>query len=56
MTAVLIPLERRDASGTTVPVPLTAPRGPAEIEFVEHLDDLVESSKCSCNAGDDNPY
>ncbi|MEV6445113.1 hypothetical protein [Amycolatopsis sp. NPDC051716] len=56
MTAVLVPLERRDPSGTTIPVPLTTPRGPAEIEFVEHLDDLVESSKCSCNAGDDNPY
>jgi hypothetical protein len=56
MTAVLIPLERRGPSGTTVPVPLSTPRGPVEIEFVEHLDDLVESSKCSCNAGDDNPY
>lgn len=27
-----------------------------EIELVEDLDELVESSKCSCNAGDDNPY
>ncbi|MGH8910208.1 MAG: hypothetical protein ACRD0K_27860 [Egibacteraceae bacterium] len=27
-----------------------------EIEFVTDLDELVESSKCSCNAGDDNPY
>lgn len=27
-----------------------------EIVFVEDLDDLVESSKCSCNAGDDQPY
>ena len=27
-----------------------------EMEFVEDLDVLVESSKCSCNAGDDNPY
>ncbi len=27
-----------------------------EIEFVDDLDVLVESSKCSCNAGDDNPY
>jgi hypothetical protein len=27
-----------------------------EIEFVDDLDALVESSKCSCNAGDDNPY
>jgi hypothetical protein len=27
-----------------------------ELEFVDDLDLLVESSKCSCNAGDDNPY
>ena len=56
MTAVLVPLERRDPSGTTVPVPLEVPTVPVEIEFVENLDELVESSKCSCNAGDDNPY
>ena len=56
MTAVLVPLERRAPNGTTIPVPLITPPGPLEIEYVEHLDDLVESSKCSCNAGDDNPY
>lgn len=27
-----------------------------EIEFVDDLDGVVESTKCSCNAGDDNPY
>ncbi|MGH8896885.1 MAG: hypothetical protein ACRDZ4_07670 [Egibacteraceae bacterium] len=27
-----------------------------EIELVTDLDELVESSRCSCNAGDDNPY
>ncbi|MDH6141503.1 hypothetical protein P3T35_003522 [Kitasatospora sp. GP30] len=27
-----------------------------EIELVDDLDDLAESTKCSCNAGDDNPY
>jgi hypothetical protein len=27
-----------------------------QVELVENLDELVESSKCSCNAGDDNPY
>lgn len=27
-----------------------------EVEFVEDLDALIESSKCSCNAGDDNYY
>nr|CEL20234.1 hypothetical protein [Kibdelosporangium sp. MJ126-NF4] len=34
-----------------------APEEPVqEIELVDDLDVLVESSKCSCNAGDDNPY
>jgi len=27
-----------------------------EIQLIDDLDELVESSKCSCNAGDDNPY
>jgi hypothetical protein len=27
-----------------------------ELEFIDDLDDVVDSSKCSCNAGDDNPY
>ncbi|MFE2728585.1 hypothetical protein [Kitasatospora sp. NPDC059327] len=27
-----------------------------EIELVNDLDDLAESTKCSCNAGDDNPF
>jgi len=41
------------------PVPVTIQPRPVEIdeiELVENLDVLVESSKCSCNAGDDNPY
>jgi hypothetical protein len=43
---------------TAVLVELTPPAttGSDELEFVEDLDVLVESSKCSCNAGDDNPY
>lgn len=42
---------------TAVPVELTPPLTESdELEFVEDLDVLVESSKCSCNAGDDNPY
>ena len=24
--------------------------------MIDDLDDLTESTKCSCNAGDDNPY
>ncbi len=42
---------------TAVLVELKPPsRESDELEFVEDLDVLVESSKCSCNAGDDNPY
>jgi hypothetical protein len=26
------------------------------VEFVEDMDDILESEKCSCDAGDDNPY
>lgn len=29
---------------------------PTTIEFVADLETVVESEKCSCNAGDDNPY
>jgi hypothetical protein len=28
----------------------------SEAVMVDDLDDLTESTKCSCNAGDDNPY
>jgi hypothetical protein len=42
---------------TAVPVEITIqPTSPEDIELVDDLDELVESSKCSCNAGDDNPY
>ena len=42
---------------TAVPIELTPPKARTdELEIVEDLDVLVESSKCSCNAGDDNPY
>ncbi|WP_255359279.1 MULTISPECIES: hypothetical protein [unclassified Kitasatospora] len=27
-----------------------------EVELVDDLDDLAESTKCACNAGDDNPF
>jgi hypothetical protein len=27
-----------------------------ESVMIDDLDDLAESTKCSCNAGDDNPY
>ena len=41
------------------PVAVVIERRPVdseEVEFVPDLDALVESTKCSCNAGDDNPY
>jgi hypothetical protein len=42
---------------TAVPVEITIQHTPTEdVELVDDLDELVESSKCSCNAGDDNPY
>jgi hypothetical protein len=42
---------------TAVFVELTAAPAPAdEIEFVDDLDVLSESDKCSCSAGDDNPF
>lgn len=38
-------------------VTITMPKRQADtIEFVEDLEVLVESEKCSCNSGDDNPY
>jgi len=40
-----------------VPVEITPLRVESdEIVFVEDVDELVESSKCSCNADDDQPY
>ena len=35
--------------------PRSAPEGD-QVEVVLDLDVLVESSTCSCNAGDDNPF
>ncbi|MGW4652082.1 hypothetical protein [Kitasatospora sp. NPDC004289] len=34
----------------------TTRTGVNEIELVDDLDVLAESTKCSCNAGDDNPF
>ncbi|SBW24666.1 hypothetical protein FDG2_4245 [Candidatus Protofrankia californiensis] len=42
---------------TAVLVEITpGPTADNEIVFIDDVDALVESSKCSCNAGDDNPY
>jgi hypothetical protein len=42
------------------PVPVQIQTRPVdsdeEVEFVEDLDEIVETTMCSCNAGDDNPY
>ncbi|MBV6696280.1 hypothetical protein [Kitasatospora aureofaciens] len=37
--------------------PIQTPGRPVtEIAVVADLDDVMESIKCSCNAGDDNPH
>ncbi|MEV5543935.1 hypothetical protein AB0L13_44715 [Saccharopolyspora shandongensis] len=42
---------------TAVPVTLEPPSAePDEIEFVDDMDILSESNRCSCSASDDNPY
>ena len=40
------------------PRPAEADLDPAteEIQFIGDMDVVVESLKCSCNSGDDNPY
>ncbi|MCF6523779.1 hypothetical protein [Streptomyces sp. JJ36] len=41
----------------TGPVPVDiAPSKQSAIVLVDDLETVVESEKCSCNAGDDNPY
>jgi hypothetical protein len=54
MTAVIT---ERPAQPGPVLVELTPRKAePTRIEFVTDLETIVESEKCSCNAGDDNPY
>lgn len=54
---VLPTLRREVVSMAPVPVEIAPwPVETDEIVFVEDLDALAESSKCSCNAGDDQPY
>lgn len=53
MTAVMVDITFRRPADETAQETGT---GTDEIEFVDDLDALVDSSKCSCNAGDDNPY
>ena len=36
--------------------PRPADPGASELEFIDDLDQIVETTTCSCNAGDDNPY
>lgn len=54
MTALITDLPVRPGP---VPVDITArPGGVDTITLVDDLEAVVESEKCSCNAGDDNPY
>ncbi|WP_328766914.1 hypothetical protein [Streptomyces sp. NBC_00286] len=40
-----------------VPVAITTrPLAEDEVQFVDDLDELVETVMCSCSAGDDQPY
>lgn len=43
-----LPVIRPDANAATVATPVVVP--------VTDLDDVMDSVKCSCNAGDDNPH
>ena len=38
------------------PVLEATPFARVVVSVIEDVDELVESSKCSCNAGDDQPY
>lgn len=44
----LLPIIRPEADTTTVATPV--------VVTVADLDDVMDSVKCSCNAGDDNPH
>ncbi|MFI9320355.1 hypothetical protein ACIGXI_11305 [Kitasatospora aureofaciens] len=65
MTAVAVELSPRrplpdDGLAQRLPYltrPVLAPNEPiTEIVGVADLDDVMDSVKCSCNAGDDNPH
>jgi hypothetical protein len=43
-----LPILRPEAEGATVATPV--------LIAVADLDDVMDSVKCSCNAGDDNPH
>lgn len=53
-----VTLTERPPTAGPVPVEIAArrPGDPDSIEFIGDLEQVVESEKCSCNAGDDNPY
>jgi hypothetical protein len=53
VTPVLIDLQIRTTPTAT---PGVADGEPAGIEHISDLDEIVETTMCSCNAGDDNPY
>jgi hypothetical protein len=49
VTAVRIDLQQRPAPEGVLPQV-------EEVEFIADLDCFAEHVKCSCSAGDDNPY
>ncbi|MFL6073120.1 MAG: hypothetical protein ACJ73S_06945 [Mycobacteriales bacterium] len=52
MAPVLLELSTRPPE----PEPAVAAEQLEEVVFVGDLDEIVETTMCSCNAGDDNPY
>jgi hypothetical protein len=38
------------------PRPAEKDTATADVQVIEDLEEIVESTMCSCNAGDDNPY
>jgi hypothetical protein len=58
MPPVAIQIQPRPVDLTVDPRPQDEPFDPDTFtpELIPDLDALAESAKCSCNAGDDNPY
>ncbi|MFE1560983.1 hypothetical protein ACFW6V_39115 [Streptomyces sp. NPDC058734] len=60
MTAVAVELSPRRPLPDDLPYltrPILEPAPPVTaVTAIVDMDDVMESAKCSCNAGDDNPH
>ena len=54
MTTILVEIQPRPSEHDETAH--TGAAGGDAVEVVENLDEIVETTMCSCNAGDDNPY